>query len=54
MRNYQPDDESARGHRITGLSRIKWLFVIASNSTFSYKEQPVDVKRVLRLTLISE
>jgi TolB-like protein len=22
---------------ITGLSRIKWLFVIARNSTFTYK-----------------
>jgi TolB-like protein len=33
---------------ITGLSRIKWLFVIARNSTFVYKGQPVDVKRVGR------
>ena len=33
---------------ITGLSRIKWLFVIARNSTFTYKGQPVDVKRVGR------
>jgi TolB-like protein/Flp pilus assembly protein TadD len=33
---------------ITGLSRIKWLFVIARNSTFAYKGQPVDVKRVGR------
>jgi len=31
---------------ITGLSRIKWLFVIARNSTFTYKGQAVDVKRV--------
>ena len=30
---------------ITGLSRIKWLFVIARNSTFTYKGQPVDVKQ---------
>jgi TolB-like protein/class 3 adenylate cyclase/Flp pilus assembly protein TadD len=29
---------------ITGLSRIKWLFVIARNSTFLYKGQPIDVK----------
>ena len=33
---------------ITGLSRIKWLFVIARNSTFTYKGQPIDVKRVGR------
>ncbi len=33
---------------ITGLSRIKWLFVIARNSTFTYKGQPVDVRRVGR------
>ncbi|HET7803566.1 MAG TPA: winged helix-turn-helix domain-containing protein [Pseudolabrys sp.] len=33
---------------ITGLSRIKWLFVIARNSTFIYKGQAVDVKQVGR------
>jgi TolB-like protein len=33
---------------ITGLSRIKWLFVIARNSSFIYKGQPIDVKRVGR------
>ena len=33
---------------ITGLSRIKWLFVIARNSTFTYKSRPVDVKQVGR------
>jgi adenylate cyclase len=33
---------------ITGLSRIKWLFVIARNSTFAYKGQSVDVKKVGR------
>jgi len=33
---------------ITGLSRIKWLFVIASNSTFTYKGRAVDVKQVGR------
>ncbi len=31
---------------ITGLSRIKWLFVIARNSTSVYKFKPVDVKQV--------
>ena len=33
---------------ITGLSRIKWLFVIARNSSFSYKGRAVDVKQVGR------
>jgi len=33
---------------ITGLSRIRWLLVIARNSTFTYKGQAVDVKRVGR------
>jgi TolB-like protein len=33
---------------ITGLSRIKWLFVIARNSTFIYKGQAVDVKKAAR------
>lgn len=33
---------------VTGLARLKWLFVIARNSTFAYKGQPVDVKRVGR------
>ena len=33
---------------ITGLSRIKWLFVIARNSTFTYKGKPIDVKQVGR------
>jgi adenylate cyclase len=33
---------------ISGLSRIKWLFVIARNSTFTYKGRPVDVKQVGR------
>jgi len=31
---------------ITALSRIRWLFVIARNSTFTYKGHAVDVKRV--------
>jgi eukaryotic-like serine/threonine-protein kinase len=33
---------------ITGLSRIKWLFVIARNSSFIYKGKPVDVTTVGR------
>ncbi len=33
---------------ITGLSRIKWLFVIARNSSFTYRDRPVDVKQVGR------
>ncbi|SDJ53095.1 adenylate cyclase [Bradyrhizobium sp. Rc2d] len=33
---------------ITELSRIRWLFVIARNSSFTYKGQPVDVKQVGR------
>ena len=31
---------------ITGLSRIKWLFVISRNSSFIYKGKPIDVKAV--------
>jgi len=31
---------------ITALSKVRWLFVIARNSTFTYKGQAVDVKRV--------
>jgi TolB-like protein len=31
---------------ITALSRIRWLFVIARNSSFTYKGHAVDVKRV--------
>jgi adenylate cyclase len=31
---------------ITALSRIRWLFVIARNSSFIYKGRPVDVKQV--------
>jgi TolB-like protein len=33
---------------ITALSRIRWLFVIARNSTFTYKGRSVDVKQVGR------
>jgi TolB-like protein/class 3 adenylate cyclase len=31
---------------ITALSRIRWLFVIARNSSFTYKGQAIDVKTV--------
>ncbi len=31
---------------ITSLSRLRWLFVIARNSTFIYKGQTVDVRRI--------
>jgi adenylate cyclase len=31
---------------ITALSRIRWLFVIARHSSFTYKGQVIDVKRV--------
>src|SRR5690348_6951769 len=33
---------------ITGLARIKWLFVIARNSSFAYKGRAVDVKQAGR------
>jgi len=33
---------------ITALSRIRWLFVIARNSSFTYKAQAIDVKQVGR------
>jgi len=33
---------------ITGLSRMKWLYVIARNSSFAYKGRAVDVKQVGR------
>jgi adenylate cyclase len=32
----------------TGLSRIKWLFVIARNSSFTYKGRAVDIRQVGR------
>ena len=32
----------------TGLSRLRWLFVIARNSSFTYKGRAVDVKQVGR------
>ena len=33
---------------ITALSRIRWLFVIARNTSFTYKGQAIDVKQVGR------
>jgi TolB-like protein len=33
---------------ITGLSRIKWLYVVARNSSFVYKGRAVDVKQIGR------
>jgi adenylate cyclase len=33
---------------ITALSRVKWFFVIARNSTFTYKGRAVDVRQVGR------
>jgi adenylate cyclase len=33
---------------ITALTRMKWLFVIARNSSFVYKGRPIDVKQVGR------
>src|SRR4029077_15258189 len=33
---------------ITALSRCSWLFVIARNSSFTYKGKPVDVRQVGR------
>jgi TolB-like protein len=33
---------------IAALSQIRWLFIIARNSTFTYKGRAVDVKQVGR------
>ncbi len=33
---------------IAALSRVRWLFVIASDSSFTYRDRPVDVKQVSR------
>src|SRR5215472_3971718 len=33
---------------ITALSRIRWLLVVARNSSFTYKDQTVDVKQIGR------
>ena len=32
----------------TAIARLPWLFVIARNSSFTYKSKPVDVKQVAR------
>src|SRR5262249_9228962 len=31
---------------ISGLARVKWLFVVARNSSSVYKDRPVDVRQV--------
>lgn len=33
---------------ITALSRVRWLFVIARNSSFAYRGRPVEVKQISR------
>ncbi|MGO8865267.1 MAG: adenylate/guanylate cyclase domain-containing protein [Alphaproteobacteria bacterium] len=33
---------------ITGLSKLRWFFVIARNSSFTYRGKAIDVKRVAR------
>jgi adenylate cyclase len=33
---------------IAGLSKFRWLFVIARNSSFTYKGRPVDVRQLAR------
>ncbi len=33
---------------ITGLSKLRWFFVIARNSSFAYKGKAVDIKRIAR------
>src|SRR5215468_11799087 len=33
---------------ITALTRFRWFFVIARNSSFAYKDKPLDVKQVAR------
>jgi adenylate cyclase len=33
---------------LTGLSKLRWLFVIARNSSFTYKGKAVDIKQVSR------
>ena len=32
----------------TALSRLRWLFVIARNSAYAYKDKPVDVRAIAR------
>jgi len=49
--NYADQDYFADGiseDLITGLARIRWLFVIARNSSFVYKKRAVDVKEIGR------
>jgi adenylate cyclase len=33
---------------ITALSKVRWLFVIARNSSFAYKGRPADIKQISR------
>ncbi len=33
---------------ITALSRVRWLFVIARNSSFTYKNKPIDARQIGR------
>ena len=33
---------------ITGVSKLRWFFVIARNSSFVYRGKAVDVKRIAR------
>ena len=51
--NYEDPLESRKfiglsDEMITALSRIRWPYVIARNSSFTYKDQAVDVKQVGR------
>lgn len=38
--------DGVTGSIITALSRLRWLFVVARNSSFIYKGRPVDVRQV--------
>lgn len=40
--------DGVTGDIIAALSRLRWLFVIARNSTFAYKGKAVDVRQVAR------
>ena len=50
--NHDPDHEyfsdGIAADIIIELSRIRWLFVIARNSSFTYNSQPVDVREIAR------
>jgi adenylate cyclase len=50
--NHDPDHEyfsdGIAADIIIELSRIRWLFVIARNSSFTYKSHPVDVREIAR------